>query len=98
MASDQKVKRVVGLRYRKSDALPTLVLKGSGHFAEKIIEESDNLDNSPTTIQNEELTKQLYKMSIDTQIQPEVFEMVATVLAHLYSIEERYKEEQPWMQ
>lgn len=97
MSSDQPFKKVVGLSYKKGDTLPKIILKGSGYTAEDIIKEGERLKEGPMVIQNQELAKQLYKMSIDTEIQPAAFEMVAAILAHLYAVDERYKEEQPWM-
>ena len=90
--ADGELKKVVGLRYKKNEGLPRLILKGSGHFAEDIIDKGNNLKKGPLIIQNEALATQLYKMSIDTEIKPELFELVAAVLAHLYTIEEIYKE------
>ncbi|EGG95034.1 hypothetical protein IMCC1989_1995 [gamma proteobacterium IMCC1989] len=88
---DNDLKKVVGLRYKKDEGLPRVILKGAGHFAEDIIDKGHNLKKGPLIIQNELLAKQLYKMSIDTEIRPELFELVATVLTHLYTIEETYK-------
>ena len=85
-----KPKQVVGLRYDVGERLPQVILKGSGKIAEEILR-TRPLVNGPTVIKDAELAQQLYRLPIDAEIGPELFHLVATLLAHVFAIEERLK-------
>ena len=85
--------KVVGLRYREEEGLPKVILKGSGYIADDILATGKSIKKGPLIVKNKELADQLYRLPVDTEIKPELFEVVATVLAHLYSLESKYEEE-----
>ena len=85
-----KPKQVVGLKYDIGDGLPQVVLKGSGKIAEEILR-TRSLVNGPAVIENAELAQQLYRLPIDAEIGPELFHLVATLLAHVFAVEERLR-------
>ena len=94
MNDDEKtVRRVVGLKYDKElNGVPKVILKGSGHHADKIIEKGRQI--SPhKEIQDEQLLNQLYRLPVDAEIGRELFELVAMLLVHVYSIDDKYGEE-----
>jgi flagellar biosynthesis protein len=86
------LKKVIGIRYRADEGLPRVILKGAGYFADDILDKGRSIKKSPLVIRNKELVDQLYRLPVDTEIRPELFELVATVLAHLYSLEAKYEE------
>lgn len=89
-ADNRKPKQVVGLRYEVGEGLPQVVLKGSGHIAEEILRKR-LLVNGPAVVENAALAQQLYRLPIDAEIGPELFHLVATLLAHVFAVEEKLK-------
>jgi flagellar biosynthesis protein len=91
-SSDQKdtPARVVGLRYEPEEGLPQVVLKGSGQMAEEILRRRDWLREQPV-VKDPQLVEQLYKLPIDARIGPELFQLVAALLVHVFAIEEKMR-------
>jgi flagellar biosynthesis protein len=83
-------KQVVGLKYDVGERLPQVILKGSGKIADEILR-TRPLVNGPAVIENAELAQQLYRLPIDAEIGPELFHLVATLLAHVFAIEAKLK-------
>lgn len=92
MAAD-RIKRVVGLKYEPGQGLPQVIVKGSGDMAEEMLRRRDPVDG-PAVIQDEQLLNQLYRLPMDAPIGPELFHLVAALLAHVYLIEREMKEKQ----
>lgn len=84
-------KRVVGLSYEPGEGLPQVVVKGSGQAAEQILRRSQVL-GGPPIVKDPALAQQLFRLPMDAQIGPELFELVAALLAHVYALD-RQKEE-----
>lgn len=92
MADEQKFKKVVGLQYDpQRDALPKIILKGSGRIADEILQSRNSL-NSHKVVEDAELVNQLFKLPIDAEITPDLYEIVAIVLGHVFSINHKLKE------
>lgn len=89
-ADQDKLARVVGLRYDPEDGLPQIVVKGSGHMADEILKRRDWLHQQPV-VRDPQLVDQLYKLPIDARIGPELFQLVATLLVHVFAIEEKLR-------
>ena len=87
-----EIKKVVGLQYKKGEGLPKVILKGQGHVADEIIKRR-NINNPPPLVEDKKLVQQLYKLPIDGEITRDLFELVAILLVHIYSVEEKMKEE-----
>jgi flagellar biosynthesis protein len=87
---DQPLKRVVGLQYEPGQGLPQVILKGSGKIAEEIVRRGDR-GSGPTVVQDAGLVDQLYRLPIDARIGPELFHLVAALLAHVFTIEQKLK-------
>ncbi len=81
-------KRVVGLKYEKDEGVPRVILKGSGYQAEEIIAKGKKLAPQKV-IHDEQLLTQLYKLPVDAEIGPELFELVAILLVHVYGIDDQ---------
>jgi flagellar biosynthesis protein len=90
-ANDEETpQRVVGLRYRQEEGLPQIVVKGSGQMAEEILKRRDWLREQPV-VKDPQLVEQLYKLPIDARIGPELFQLVAALLVHVFAIEEKLR-------
>ncbi len=90
--SDSEVKRVVGLRYEPGEGLPQVILKGAGPLAEEVLRRR-HPRTGPQVVKNEELLDQLYRLPIDAEIGPDLYHLVAMLLAHVFAIEEKLKKE-----
>lgn len=85
-----KLKQVVGLKYDVGEGLPQVILKGSGETAETILRKR-SLVSGPEVVKDNGLVEQLYRLPIDAQIGPELFHLVAAILAHVFAIEASLK-------
>lgn len=88
----EKIKRVVGLRSGDSLARPTVLLKGAGNTADEVLEEAKKLGlvaKGPPIVEDAALLEQLFRLPVDAPIGRELFELVAIVLLHVYSADER---------
>jgi type III secretion system FlhB-like substrate exporter len=45
-------------------------------------------------VKDPQLLQQLYRLPMDAEIGPELFQLVAALLAHVFAVEQRLKEEQ----
>lgn len=92
MATDVSGKRgrslprsAVALAYSQTEAAPTVLAKGRGELAERIIQKAREagiyVHESP------ELVRLLLEVDLDAQIPPALYRAVAEVLAWLYRIE-----------
>jgi|GEM_PF-1409435 len=93
MDEPEDISRVVGLAYDPGEGLPRVVLKGSGKLAQTIVGEAGNRRHEVPVVQDEKLVEALFRLPTDTEIGPELFEMVALLLAHVYAVDSRMKEE-----
>ena len=89
--ADKEIKKVVGLQYTPGEGLPKLILKGSGKIADEILSERNTL-NTHKVIEDAELVKKLYRLPIDAEITNDLYDVVAVVLAHVFSINQKLKE------
>lgn len=88
-----EIQRVVGLGYEPGKGLPRVVLKGSGILAERIVEEGWKNDAKTPIVQDEKLVDALFRLPTDAEIGPELFEMVAVLLAHVFAVNMKMKED-----
>jgi flagellar biosynthesis protein len=88
MKNETGIKQVVGLKYEIGEGLPKVILKGSGRLADEIIRHRDAI-NGPPVVKDEKLAKELFKLPVDGEIGPELFELVAILLVHVYAIDEK---------
>lgn len=88
---EKKTPQAVALQYDgKKDAAPRVTARGRGIIAEKIIELARKHDvpikNDPALVQI------LSKLDIDEQIPSEIYKAVAEILAFVYSVNEKRRE------
>jgi len=75
----------IALKYdRKAVAAPTVVAKGAGFIAEKIVKKVR--EHSVPVFQNVPLAHALYKLDLDTAIPPALYQAVAEILAFVYRL------------
>jgi type III secretion system FlhB-like substrate exporter len=91
MTQDRRTK-VVGLAYPSHEELPTVIVKGCGEMAERLLRERDWL-NGPPVVKDPKLAEQLWRLPVDGQIGPELFQLVAILLTHVLAIEEQLRGE-----
>ncbi|MCU7815194.1 MAG: EscU/YscU/HrcU family type III secretion system export apparatus switch protein [Candidatus Thiodiazotropha sp. (ex Rostrolucina anterorostrata)] len=89
--ADKGPSKVVGLKYEPQQGLPKVILKGSGKLAEEIITAGKQMDG-PSLVKDERLLEALYRLPIEGEIGPELFELVAALLVHVFAIDELAKE------
>lgn len=92
--TSEETKKVVGLSYEVGHGLPRVVVKGSGKAAEAILHRRD-AQTGPLVVKDKQLLDQLYRLPMDAEIGPELFQLVAALLAHVFAVEQRLKEERP---
>lgn len=80
------LKRVVGLRYDAAQGLPQIILKGAGPLAEELLRRRDR-HLGPQVVRNEALLQSLYRLPVDSNIGPDLFRIVAVVLAHVFAVD-----------
>lgn len=81
--------KIVGLKYTKGEGLPKVIVKGSGKRAEEIL--SARGSEGPIVVKDKKLAEQLYRLPIDAEIGRDLFELVAILLVHVYSLDSRLK-------
>lgn len=76
----------VALRYDKErDEAPVVIAKGADYLAEKI--KSAARENNIEIVENKPLARMLYyNVDLDMQIPPELYQMVAEILAFVYGL------------
>jgi type III secretion system FlhB-like substrate exporter len=61
-------------------------------MAERLLRERDWL-NGPPVVKDPKLAEQLWRLPVDGQIGPELFQLVAILLTHVLAIEEQLRGE-----
>ncbi len=84
---------MVGLRYVPEEGLPQVILKGSGPLAEALLKRRDR-HVGPQIVRNEALLQSLYRLPLDSAIGPDMFRIVAVILAHVFALEHKMALEQ----
>ncbi|WP_035294833.1 EscU/YscU/HrcU family type III secretion system export apparatus switch protein [Brevibacillus thermoruber] len=87
-ASDANVKRkqAVALRYQaKTMEAPVVVAKGKGYVAENILKTAK--ENGIPVQEDPSLVEVLGKLDLNQQIPPELYQVVAEVLAFVYRLD-----------
>ncbi len=83
--SPETRKTAVTLAYHATDPAPKVVAKGMGNIAQSIIELAKQ-HNVPVH-ESPELVAMLMQVDLDQQIPPELYTVVAELLAWIYSLE-----------
>ena len=82
--------RAVALRYApEKQHAPKVVAKGRGFVAENILAAAQK--NAIPVYQNKSLVNMLMALELDREIPPELYRVVAEVLAYVYRIDKRHQ-------
>jgi flagellar biosynthesis protein len=85
-----KFSEAVALRYdSRADKAPKVTAKGKGYVAEKILEIARR--HKIPVKEDPELLQVLSKLDLNHEIPPHVYQVVAELLAFVYSVNKRYK-------
>lgn len=86
MAEDRRNRRqALALAYGEGDGAPRLVAKGYGEVAERIIAEAQR--NGVHIHDSPELVGLLMQLDLDAQIPPQLYQVVAELLAWVVRLE-----------
>ena len=83
--------KLVGLRYEPADGLPQVILKASGAAADEVLRARMRAVQAPPVVRDGALLEQLYRLPLEGRIGPELFQVVAIVLAHVLAIDAQRK-------
>lgn len=81
MEKDNSKKTAVALSYTPDERAPKILASGKGYLAEKIIEKAK--EASVPLHEDEQLANSLSKIEVGDMIPPELYEVVAEVLAYV---------------
>lgn len=90
METQEKLQRAVGLQYTPELGLPTVIAKGVGPVAEEMLSSTLQI-NGPRLVRDPELLEQLYRLPVDSVIDPKLFQIIATVLTYVFAVNEKMK-------
>ncbi len=83
MPNDRK--KATALRYDKGYEAPVVTAAGIGLIADKIIEKAD--ENNVPIVYNKELAELLQNVDIGDSIPPEIYGIVAEVIAYVLNVD-----------
>lgn len=88
-----KINKNVGLAYKPGNKLPAILFKGNGVYAD--FYEKEFKKNKPVykIVKDKELLDKLSKLPVESEISPDLYELVAILLVHVYSFEIRIRDE-----
>jgi len=85
----RKIRRAAALRYdRKINSAPLIVAAGEGLVAQRI--EKIARENQVPVVKNDDLVQALTSLEVGTEIPPDLYQLVAEVLAYVMQVDKRY--------
>lgn len=82
-------KTAVALRYlREEDKAPKVIASGRGEIAQKIIEIAHN--HGVPIYEDPEVVEILAQLEVGMEIPPDLYEVIAEILAFVYSLDKRF--------
>jgi flagellar biosynthesis protein len=89
--STKKEKLAVALSYdvAKPEAAPIVTAVGKGHIADEIVKVAE--ENNVPLYEDASLVQLLNKLELDTEVPPELYVLVAEVLAFVYKLDRMSK-------
>ncbi|MDD4801979.1 MAG: EscU/YscU/HrcU family type III secretion system export apparatus switch protein [Syntrophomonas sp.] len=89
MDEDIYKQKAVALRYQQEkDQVPVVIAKGRGLLAERIREVA--AESGVPVKEDKELADYLMALDLYAEIPPELYAVVAEILAHIYSMNRKY--------
>jgi flagellar biosynthesis protein len=84
---DNSFKTAVAIAYEPGSSAPSIIAKGNGILADKIISEAKR--HGIAIHESKELTSLLMSIDLDSHIPPELYRAVAELLAWIYQVEKK---------
>ena len=82
----KKDRTAVAVRYQPGkDGAPMIIATGKGSIAEEILKVAE--DNSIPLFEDQAMSDLLSKLELDTEVPPELYVLVAEVLAFVYALD-----------
>lgn len=86
--SQEQEQRAVAIKYDvKKDRAPRVTAKGRSLVADRILAEAKK--NGVPVYQNKSLVNMLMALEIDREIPPELYRIIAEILAYVYRIDKK---------
>jgi len=82
-----EIKKIVGLKYDPGEGVPQVIVKGAGAAADDLLRQREAL-GGPPVVHDGALAEQLYRLPMEAPIGAELYELVAALLAHVFSLEQ----------
>ncbi|MDD3224198.1 MAG: EscU/YscU/HrcU family type III secretion system export apparatus switch protein [Clostridium sp.] len=82
-------KKAAALKYDRSYEVPVVTAAGMGVIADKIVKKAD--ENNVPVVYNKELAELLQNVDIGESIPPELYEIVAEVIAYVMDVDSKLK-------
>jgi flagellar biosynthesis protein len=86
---NKKIKKVAAIKYDMGDEAPTVIAKGAGIVADKILEKGE--ESEIPIYKDEKLVETLTKLDIGDYIPPELYTVVAEIMVFVNDLD-KYKE------
>lgn len=83
--------RLVGLGYTPEEGLPVVVLKAAGPTVDELVATTLRV-SGPRLVRDSALLDKLYRLPVDAPIDASLFQLVATLLIHVFAVNEKLKE------
>lgn len=91
MAKETPRKKAVAIKYKpREDSTPSVVAKGAGEIADKILKIAR--EHGIPVKEDPDLVETLSKLDLDQEVPPELYHVIAEVLAWVYKINGKYGE------
>jgi len=88
---NKSVKKAAALKYDPNkDIAPVLIASGSGYIAENIINKAT--ESNVPIVENSMLSEVLNTMELGSEIPPELYQVVAEILAFVSNLDSKYKQ------
>lgn len=86
--------RVVGVKLTEDSLVPVVIVKAAGEHADELLREAQAKGDVPV-IRSPALTSKLYRIPIDHAVTPDLFPMMAALLAHVIQVDKHRKNGEP---
>ncbi|EUJ10313.1 uncharacterized protein, cytoplasmic domain of flagellar protein FhlB like protein [Methylophilaceae bacterium 11] len=87
-----KLKQNLGLAVGKGTQLPAVVFKGYGAYADFYEKEFKRIKPQSRIVKDKELLEKLAKLPVNSDISPDLYQLVAILLVYVYSLEKIKKD------
>lgn len=84
-------KRVVALSFSEESLLPQVVFNERGTYAAHFEAEFRKIHSDTKVIKDPELLERLAVLPVNTPISPDLYQLVAMLIVHVFSVEELLK-------